>query len=369
MFAPGSPKGAWSNVLPRSFVGLAVALAALVPRVSMAALVCDAGAICPDNDNDGFAACGCAWSGTPCDCDDDDPTVFPGAPEACNSTKDNNCSGAVNEACPTKKGCLAGVCVPRCKPLDDFGCPYGSAFKPFADGTCLCEQEDCTIFGCPPGSTCDDSKACVPTCNASVKCPQGQICRGLGCVDPCAQVKCPDGAVCNKGRCLPSCACDPGSSCPQGQACDLTLPEPTCVEPACVGVRCPAATRCEHGACVDGCQGVVCPVHQVCRKVSVNGGPAQVNCVDLCALNPCKERYVCDWQTGACVPLPVPDPLAAPPESPDAGDPLEVRGAGWRCATAGLGRLSALTAITAGGALATFGLRRRRRGKKNGRSS
>lgn len=45
--------------------------------------------------------------------DDKDPTVYPGAPEACDAPKDLNCNGGGADPCPKKKGCLKGVCVPE----------------------------------------------------------------------------------------------------------------------------------------------------------------------------------------------------------------------------------------------------------------
>jgi hypothetical protein len=341
-------------------LGIAIVVMVMLPRFAIAETVCDAGIVCPDDDNDGFAACGCPWSGTPCDCDDADPTVFPGAPETCDSTKDNNCSGVAADPCPKKKGCLGSACVPECVPFDDFGCPGRSGFARAPDsGTCLCQPEDCTVFGCPAGLTCDDSKACVANCNPSVRCPHGQICRGFGCVDPCGEVTCPDGTVCDRGRCLPSCACNPGASCPPGETCDLSAPVPACVEAACVGVRCPAGAHCEQGACVDDCEGVVCPPKRVCKKVSVNGGPTQPKCVDLCSPSPCNVGEACEWRTGICTPIPLPEGgLLIPPSEVD---PLEVAGAGWLCTTAGLARASAITVVTSAGAVLVFALRRRRK--------
>jgi hypothetical protein len=338
---------------------LGFALVTSIPRVVAGAeIVCDAGSLCPDDDHDGFAACGCPWSGMPCDCDDTDPARFPGAPERCDTTRDDNCSGVVADTCAAKEGCLGSACVPECIPLDDFGCAAGSSFARQLDsGRCLCAPEDCTVFGCPPGSTCDDAKTCVPNCPPGVRCPAGQLCRGFGCVDPCAEVRCPSGAVCERGRCLPSCACAPAARCAPGEVCDLGAPVPTCVDPACAGVRCPGGSHCERGPCVDDCDGVVCPPKRVCRKESAGGA----RCADLCSPDPCRPGFVCDWRTGGCNPLPTPEGgLTAPAESTETFD---VAGAGWLCASSGVARLSVLTAITGLGTLALLAARRRRRSR------
>jgi hypothetical protein len=328
---------------------------------------CDAGAVCPDEDGDGFAACGCPWSGVPCDCDDADKTVFPGAPETCDARNDHNCSGVTADRCPAREGCFQGACVPECIPLDDFGCPGGSSFAREADGgRCLCAPQDCTVFGCPSGNVCDDDKRCVPRCHPGVVCPHGQICRGFGCVDPCEAVTCPAGAACDRGRCIPSCSCDEKASCPAGTTCDLTMAVPSCVDSKCMGVQCASGEHCTSGACVDDCDGVSCPPKTVCRKTSVNGRPSRGACIDLCSPDPCSPGTACDWQTGGCKPIPLPEGgLALPPASSVEVDPLDVAGAGWVCVctASGLERVSAFGGVGSamGWAVMTVVRRRRRR--------
>jgi len=328
--------------LTRATFALAVAasLVALPARVAHAAGPgCDAGAPCPDSDGDGFIACTCALPGEACDCDDADPLTFPGAPEACDAPKDRSCNGGAGFACGPRKGCVAGVCVPECIPLDDFGCAVGSQCTSFPNDTRLCVQKGCTVFGCPPGMTCDDSDVCVPSCPAGVRCPQGQRCRGFGCVDPCDGVTCILGATCVEGRCVAACDCVPGlTGCPPGVACDTTTSPARCVEPACVGVACPPGLHCEGGSCVDDCRGVLCPPERVCRVVVPDGGSvARGECVDLCASEPCKLPFTCDWRTGECLPPKLPE-AGLDPGAFDAGPEgagVVVVGAGG-CGTSGL---------------------------------
>ncbi len=345
----------------RGKLGAAAALVLTAySRVAAADPVCDAGTICPDNDGDGFAACGCAWSGTPCDCDDSDPTVYPGAPESCDSTRDFNCDGKAPDSCPTEQACLRGTCVPLCRPLDDFGCKAGATFLKIDGGPCICDPaDDCSLYGCRPGFACNDAKTCVPDCDPGVKCPFGQICRGSGCVDPCAAVTCPAGAVCRGGLCLPSCSCNPNADCPPGETCDLSAAVPSCVDPACVGVRCADGLHCERGACVDDCAGVVCPTLRVCRKVSVNGAPPSARCVDACEFNPCTSNFLCDWRTGKCIPRPRTEGGLAPVD--DTFEALEVAGAGWLCSGGAAARASAAAALGLGAAALVLVARRRRR--------
>jgi hypothetical protein len=304
-------------------------------------------------------ACACAAPGAPCDCDDADPSTFPGAPEPCDAPKDRDCNGVVGQRCADGRGCAHGMCAPVCIPLDDFGC------RPFAvcednGSQRLCVGRDCTVYGCPPGSTCDDSRSCVPSCNPAVRCPFGAICRGLGCVDPCLDVTCAPGTTCDRGRCVGPCDC-PGASCEPGRACDVTQPVPRCVEQGCVGVTCPGGQHCAAGACVDDCAGVVCPPDRVCRIVAGEdaGGP-RGQCVDLCPEGRCPLPRTCDWRTGACLEPTFPEAGLRPVGERDASDAGAVYGGGG-CSLGGLGSVSVTGACLSGLAFALALARRARR--------
>jgi hypothetical protein len=272
---------------------------------------CDAGP-CADNDGDGFISCACAPPGQTCDCDDNDPKAYPGAPEACNADKDFACNGPgsvgddAGSKCVFGYGCLGDLCVPRCRPLDDFGCDNGSScIRNEPTNERLCKPSDCTAFGCPPGFTCDDAKNCVPNCAPDVKCPYGQRCRGFACIDNCAGVSCAVGAVCNSkdGRCVPSCGCS-GATCAANETCDLLdASVPSCIETACIGVTCPEGQHCLGGTCIDDCKDVVCPPERLCRVISRNGNRARGECIDLCNPDPCQGTpNTCEWRDGGCVP-------------------------------------------------------------------
>jgi len=329
---------------------------------------CEAGA-CPDDDGDGYAACGCPLAGTPCDCDDRDPGVYPGAPEACSAGRDLDCDGVVREACPAGRGCFESVCVPECVPLSDFGCAPGSTFGRGEGGACLCAPEDCTIFGCPPGTVCDDAKACVPLCHPGVVCPVGLRCEGTaGCVDPCAKVVCPSGAACRDGACVAPCDCA-GSSCGAGETCDTTASPARCAETACIGIACPAEQHCRAGRCVDDCEGVVCPTEQLCRKIAVDGGPARGACVDLCTPDPCAPGFVCDWRTAACVPRATAEGGLVGTSEPSV-EALVVTGGGFTCTAVALGGASiagGVLALTSAAVLASLARRRSRAARRRRR--
>jgi hypothetical protein len=357
----------------RRAIALALALATSVAAASSVTSIaraavgpgCDAGAPCPDVDDDGFVSCACAAPGAPCDCDDADPRAFPGAPEACDAVEDLDCSGGAGFACGTKKGCLRSVCVPECIPLDDFGCATYAHCED-KGGQRLCAG-DCSIYGCPPGSTCDDAKTCVPDCDANVRCPAGQRCRALGCVDPCEGIVCAAGAACSNGRCVASCDCSPANTgCAPGEACDRSMPIARCVEQACVGVTCPAGSHCTAGKCTDDCEGVVCPPERVCKQVGRDAGTTHGACVDLCSPDPCALPFVCDWRTGTCLPPTFPEAGLAPvtdPEPPQ--EALFVGGAGVSCTTGGLGRASAMGAAACALSFALLMARRARRRRRS----
>lgn len=323
------------------------------PRVARAQPAGCSLAPCADADGDGFVRCDCAPAGIACDCDDESANVYPGAPEACDAPTDVSCNGVAGEPCGPATGCDRGVCVARCIPLDDFGCPADTYCEERGGGLRICIPKDCSIYGCPPGSTCDDAKTCVPTCTPEVKCPFGQRCRGTGCIDPCANVACPEGSACVDGRCERACSC-PGVTCASGTACD---PAGRCTDAACTNVPCGPGTHCENGACIDDCANVVCPTKRVCR---VRDGRGQ--CVDLCNPDPCTSAFECQWRTGECTPRPIAEGGLTRPD----GREDDVRGLGFRlagggcsCEQASFSRGSALGALLSIALAVAFALRRR----------
>lgn len=326
---------------------------------------CEAGAPCADGDGDGFVACACAPAGAACDCDDRDPNTFPGAPERCDSPKDLDCNGmpGASTFCGDKRGCLDGMCVMQCPPLDDFGCGVGNRCEQQANGIRLCAGPDCTAFGCLPGFTCDDAKHCVADCTPDVKCPLGERCRGTNCTDPCASVTCGAGSTCRDGQCVAACDCSAGSSgCAAGETCDRSLPVPRCVEQTCAGVACAGGSHCAGGACVDDCAGVVCPPKRVCEHRANDAGVLRGECVDLCPPATCPLPKVCDWRTGGCLDPSFPEAGLVPvPAVGGEDEALFVGGAGITCNMHGLASASATGALASVLSFALLALRRARR--------
>jgi hypothetical protein len=249
-------------------------------------------AICIDADGDGHRAASCGGG----DCDDTNPDIHPGAFEPCNATTDFDCRPA--DPCPTGTMCDTdtGLCATTCFEgacADGFTC---SASNVCLEASCATRTEPC-----PDGTLCRGG-SCVEPCDGVV-CPRGRICAGGACIDPCAGVVCPSMQVCiaadpgARTVCGPACTCsDLAASviCGPGRACDARADSPTtghCVDPGCETAICAPSESCVGGSCRDACIGVTCPLGQLCRTGEC--------VVDRCASVTCGAGLVC--RDGACV--------------------------------------------------------------------
>jgi len=160
---------------------------------------------------------------------------------------------------------------------------------------------------CGAGQVCDRGQ-CVNGCwGGEFSCPVGLVCNERNvCVKPtCAEVECPEGEVCqDDGSCKAPCD---GITCPLGQVCRVGL----CVDP-CEGVECDAGQVCDAGVCKGDCDCTPCPAGEVCMAdgrcveegcESVTCGAGEICrmgvCVDACAGAVCPAGQVCSQ--GACV--------------------------------------------------------------------
>ena len=267
--------------------------------------------VCPDKDGDNYVDCNCVEAPKVCDCNDGDPSVHPGAPEACDDA-DKNCDG-VPGSCPAGEFCNASVCVKGCG-SGEFSCPSGSSCQSTDQGS-LCIPNDCSTGGCPPGSVCDPvSKTCKPACDG-VTCPWSQVCQDGKCIDPCQTTQCPSSQDCVAGKCVPPCSCFSGDvGCTtSGWVCDRGHSD-QCVPQACLNKTCAAGEHCnDQGTCVGLCDGVTCPPGQTC--IEAKGG-----CVSLCDGVSCPSGQSCDPKTGKCTGDPCANVFCQPGEVCVAGN-------------------------------------------------
>jgi MYXO-CTERM domain-containing protein len=258
---------------------------------AVAGLTESGGGVCPDEDGDLFVDCMCVNAPPICDCNDADAAINPNAPEPCDSP-DVNCDGNPG-GCLSPLVCYDSICLPTCVD-ENAACPQGATCTNTVQGE-ICVPDDCSVAGCPDGSVCVDEQ-CVPECDGVV-CPGDQICQDGQCLDPCKDIQCPPPLVCQNAQCVAPCNCFagdvgcvdlPGTVCDDGNT-DL------CVDPACVGVMCPANETCDPltGTCQPFCHsGVMCPAGQKC--VAPDG------CVPLCVDVTCDPGFSCNPDSGDC---------------------------------------------------------------------
>jgi MYXO-CTERM domain-containing protein len=258
---------------------------------AVAGLTESGAAVCPDNDHDHYVDCNCPGAPPVCDCNDSDPTIHPGAPEACDSTTDYNCDMQLG-SCPAGLICYASTCLTPCGGGETPFCPAGSSCVSSPDGK-VCVPNDCN---CTPGQVCINN-VCVSACQ-NVHCPGTQICQDGNCIEPCANILCPAGQFCEAGQCVFPCNCYAGDvGCTTPAVCDNVVGGTnTCVDPMCKGVMCGPGQTCDPstGTCIDFCSsGVQCPEGQKCSPTD--------GCVPVCTGVTCPTKFTCDPMTGTCV--------------------------------------------------------------------
>ncbi|MFT3768251.1 MAG: MopE-related protein [Minicystis sp.] len=283
---------------------------------AVAGLTESGSAVCPDADNDHYVDCNCPGAPPVCDCNDSDPTVHPGAPEACDAQSDLNCDNMTGTACAAGLICHQSACIPTCGTGENPYCPPGSSCQNVPGKGNLCVTDNCN---CSAGQVCIDNQ-CVDACQG-VTCPGSQVCLDGQCFDPCSTIQCPQGQFCQAGQCVFPCGCFAGDiGCNGGYVCNKGNADPaadtnTCVPPLCKGVTCPTGQTCEAttGQCVSFCNNNVhCPAGQKCDDTA--GG-----CIPNCQGKSCPDKFACDPMDGECKDVSCENVTCFPPQKCENG--------------------------------------------------
>ncbi len=237
-------------------------------------------------------------------------------PGGCGATEVCYDGGCISDPCdpnPCSSGetCYGGACYTQCASVAE--CATGQVCS---NGRCT--ESPCTGVDCPVGQVCYEG-SCFDPCADDGDCTPPNLCfDGVCAADPCEGISCPVGEVCYGGSCAPPCGtlqdCTTNTDCTGGETCENINPTTNrghcidCGAGECWALGCLSDADCAtgnycakeaaslSGACVptgcnplngscdigslscrgSACEGVQCPVGQVCYEGS---------CFDPCASN------------------------------------------------------------------------------------
>ncbi|MEA3347884.1 MAG: putative metal-binding motif-containing protein, partial [Pseudomonadota bacterium] len=112
-----------------------------------------------DEDGDGFYTTSNPFSGVPIDCDDTDPDIYPGAPEICGDSIDQDCDGKDSSCSPTLPPVVPPVdpVDPPADGVDEDGDGFYTTANPLSGIPADCNDNDPKIYPGAP-EICGDGK-------------------------------------------------------------------------------------------------------------------------------------------------------------------------------------------------------------------
>ncbi len=224
-----------------------------------------------------------------------------------NCGSENYCDPCVHMCFPVRtlcQPCTLAYCDPSTGVCEESGsqcAEFGSCVE-FLDGGAYCGRGCVSDYGCPAQYKCRElpgvaQKQCLPEtgacgslsdCEGDADCPYGEICNPMlkvcapGCID---DGTCPEGLICSGFHCTDPCdavnnPCDPGFECNEEGRCKKPgscLDWRDCEKPA---------TYCDltSNTCKDGClQDIDCKTaKQICENMA-------------CVVKPCKAAWSCSF--------------------------------------------------------------------------